>query len=794
MITINFNIPSLNIDNVRIYIVMMIFIIFIPAIFLGNEIEQDISTQEELIELNEVIIKPHKIKYSKKGNPGYELWQIIRDNITKSDPFNNNFYSYNFHQKITLAVNDKDTASIKYKDFQFLKNYADTAVFTSKPIIVVSTKEKIGYRDYNKQLKKDNKIITYNYNRGIDDAFNQENVNKILEDKFREINIFQNDINLLGLRFVSPLSRIAGSFYHFYIGDTISIENDSKKYIELSFAPANDHSLGFNGYFLVADDSTHFIKSVEMRVPRNINLNFVDKLFIRQEFELDTINNRHKLIDDLSAEMKLFPFAPAFYVRRTIAQNDFSYEPYSIAQNNFDIKSTVGQDIKSNQQNYNNFLNPFRLLTLSYSEEQVGQLYSEVKKIKWYGPLEKLFQVLTEGYISLSYKDKPSKVDIGPFGNFISYNSLEGVRLKVGAMTMPYLNNHLFAKTYVAYGFRDHKWKYMAKILYSFNQKKYYPEEYPIHSISAMYKYDVDMLGQHYLFGNVDELFLSFKRKESDLATYKRLSEIQYSTEVIKNFSISLGFNYQIQYSSQFLPFINGYGQKFFKYPLSSIFVKLRYAPNENFIDSRENRILLNKEIPVVQFIYEYGPRGLFGSPFSIHVTEFSCEKRFWFSAFGYLDALFKMGKIWSKVQYPSLLWPATNLSYTIQPGSYSLMNPMEFANDWYCALDLTYWMNGLLLNRIPLINGANIREVLGFKLLMGGLSAKNNPEKDDSLYRFPFDSDTNILSHIPYMELSVGLDNILSFLRLDYVWRLTYRNLPNIDTHGIRFSIHFNF
>lgn len=30
-----------------------------------------------------------------------------------------------------------------------------------------------------------------------------------------------------------------------------------------------------------------------------------------------------------------------------------------------------------------------------------------------------------------------------------------------------------------------------------------------------------------------------------------------------------------------------------------------------------------------------------------------------------------------------------------------------------------------------------------------------------------------------PYMEIGVGLDNILTFLRLEYFWRLTYRDKP---------------
>jgi hypothetical protein len=37
-------------------------------------------------------------------------------------------------------------------------------------------------------------------------------------------------------------------------------------------------------------------------------------------------------------------------------------------------------------------------------------------------------------------------------------------------------------------------------------------------------------------------------------------------------------------------------------------------------------------------------------------------------------------------------------------------------------------------------------------------------------------------------------VENILRFLRFDYVWRLTYRELPDVDTSGLRVSLHFTF
>jgi len=49
-------------------------------------------------------------------------------------------------------------------------------------------------------------------------------------------------------------------------------------------------------------------------------------------------------------------------------------------------------------------------------------------------------------------------------------------------------------------------------------------------------------------------------------------------------------------------------------------------------------------------------------------------------------------------------------------------------------------------------------------------------------------------MDHKPYMEIGIGLDNIFTILRVDYVWRLTYRNLPGVDNSGVRVSLHFSF
>lgn len=178
----------------------------------------------------------------------------------------------------------------------------------------------------------------------------------------------------------------------------------------------------------------------------------------------------------------------------------------------------------------------------------------------------------------------------------------------------------------------------------------------------------------------------------------------------------------------------------------------------------------------------------------TINKTEISAQKRFWFSAFGYTDIILRAGHVWDQAPYPNLLIPNANLSYTIQPESYALMNPMEFINDSYASWDLTYYANGAILNYIPLIKKLKLREIFTFRGLYGHLSDKNNPLYNNNLFRFPAIAHTYNMSSKPYIEMGIGIENILKILRIDYVWRLTYKNTHNIDKHGIRIALHFKF
>lgn len=49
-------------------------------------------------------------------------------------------------------------------------------------------------------------------------------------------------------------------------------------------------------------------------------------------------------------------------------------------------------------------------------------------------------------------------------------------------------------------------------------------------------------------------------------------------------------------------------------------------------------------------------------------------------------------------------------------------------------------------------------------------------------------------MSNQPYWEAIVSIHNIFKFFGFDYVRRLTYKELPNVDKWGLRFNFMMSF
>lgn len=744
-------------------------------------------------ELQEVVVHPKKQKYSKKNNPAVELMRRVRADREMIDPTKSDNYSYDSYDKMVLALNNYngylpgDDGKTKGK-FKAMAELVDTGVWTGRRILDLSLKEKVTTRIFT-NTGIDKTIVRAKRNNGIDKSFDENYTRVIFEDFMREVDVYDNDIAVMRSRFVSPLSPISADFYMFHIEDTVMIGDD--KCVELSFAPHNAESNGFNGKLYVpANDSVKWVRRVMMRLPKAANVNYVDNMVLSQTFVRDSLGYVHKTLDDMILEFTLVGSFGQAYLSRQSRYDNFSYshrndldEFYSIIGGEFEVEDASGKDA--------DYWTAARMLPLSKAESYLAVDESPYRKIPLFKWALAAVELCVKGYIRTG---KQSKFDIGPIDTFISTNGLDGWRFSIGGMTTANLNKHFFARGSVGYGIDDKRFKYFAELSYSFKPKKYHSYEFPVNGFRLSYSYDTNELGQNYSIGSMRNLLNSFKRMESRLSTYQRLGQLQYEIEWHNNLSLKASLKYQRQESSKYVPFILADGSFEDAYTQNSLRLELRYAPGEKFMQTNSSRHNINYDALELILSHEIGPKGWFGSAFTLNRTEFAIKKRFWLSAFGYTEFLVKAGKLWNQVQFPALLWQNANISYTVKTESFSLLNPMEFAMDQYASLFFTYNMNGLIFNRIPLIKKLGLREVFTFNTFIGSLTQKNNPEYNPNLYRFPYGENTRLMGKTPYMEIGVGIANILTFLRLDYIWRLSYLDNPSAPRSGLRFSFSFGF
>lgn len=752
----------------------------------------DILLSHEATQLKEVVIK--KQKYSKKNNPAVEFARRLRRMGEVNNPRRNDWYSYRTYERMSMGINNFDTTQSNslMRRIPNIAEHIDTSEISGCPVLNMLVKEKAADVYFRRSPQAERTIVKGIRSEGIDEVFDQNNAYTVMAEMLRPVDLYQGDINLLRNNFVSPLSAIAADYYRFYLVDSAAVIPGSKEpHIALAFYPRNKSNIGFQGHIYVpAADTAMHVARVELGVSSEINLNFVKSLRLVQNYSQAPDGSRLINDDWLMMELEIMPGTPQLYLTRKINYQDHTFEQPEESDSIFaglgDLHTLSTADKRDEA-----FWAEARSIPLSPGEDKADLLMERLRRQKLFYYGEIFLRNMVQGYWPTSSK---SKFDIGPLNTMASYNSFEGLRLRAGGMTTANLNPNLFGRGYVAYGFGDKRWKYQIQGEYSFIKKKYHPREFPMHSLRFTHEYDIDRLGSHYLYTNSDNFVLSLSRMSDRRFTYRRLSQLQYTLELENHLSLTASFEHIWQQATPLVPFVDasGFTRNHFGMPIWN--VSLRYAPGETFYQAKSYRIPIDETVPVFEIRHRWSPKGLWGNDFGVNRTEVAVSKRFRMSFLGALDARVSAGHTWGQSVFTELFIPNANLSYIIQPGSFALMNPMEFVNSSYVSWHLTYEMRGLLLNYIPGVRRLGLREIVGFSGIYGSLSQKNTPSDENNLLLFPKEAAV-VAMNKPYMEFSVGLDNIFRFIRLDYVWRLNYLDVPyEIDSSGLRIAMNFTF
>ena len=755
------------------------------------------------IMLDEVVVKPKREKYSRKNNPAVELMKKVIAHKKNNKLSENDYYQYNKYQKITMSLNDVTPEMLEkgmYKKMPFLKDQIELCEETNKFILPISVDETASQKIYRKHPKSEKTIIKGMSSTGVNELFaTGDMLSTVLKDVFTDVNIYDNDIRLLQYPFISPISSSdAISFYKFYIMDTTFVDKD--KCFHLTFVPNNSQDFGFTGHLYVLADSSYTVKKCTMNLPKKSGVNFVDNMDIIQEFEQLPNGEWVLKTDDMIVEMTLMKIMQGFQIRRTTRYSDYAFD--ELPQQLFKRKGAEIKEADAMMRG-NDFWNQYRPVPLTQTESSMDMLVKRLEQMPGFKYVIFVLKAFIENFVETGTKEHPSKVDIGPVNTMISNNYIDGLRLRMSAQTTANLNPHLFFKGYYAYGFKDHRSKYMGEVEYSFNKKEYLPREFPKNSITFSYQYDVMSPTDKFLKTDKDNVFVSFKTSTVDQMSYVRNIALKYENETQFGLKTTVEVKHSTDEPTGGLAYITNDDQKTLVPEIQTMEASLafRYAPGETFVNTKQRRIPVSFDAPVFTLSHTAGFKGVLGGEYNYNLTEIGLYKRFWFSSWGKIDMFVKGGAQWNKVPFPLLIMPAANLSYILQRETFNLINNMEFLNDRYASLDVSWDLNGKIFNRIPLLKKLKWREAIGFKMLYGHLTGKNNPMKhpgDSELFLFPT-RDGRPTSFVmdpktPYMECSVGIHNIFKILHIDYVRRLNYLDHPDANKWGVRFMVMMTF
>lgn len=775
----------------------------------------DVALSVDNIELGVAVVKSKKTKYSRKNNPAVIMMQKVIAAKKKSDLSVHPYYSYNKYQKLTFALNeisDKVFEEGGLKKVPFLKEHVEVCPETGKKILPISVDETVTQLIYRKNPKSEKQIILGQRSNGINDLLSTGDIlTTLIKDCFTDVDIYDDEVRLLQYPFHSPIStRSAISFYRYFIEDTVMIGKD--KCFELSFTPNNPQDFGFSGTLYIMADSSYRVRKIEMGIPRHSDVNYVDNMMITQEFAQLPSGEQVLITDEMLVQLKIAKFIQRFQVKRLTEYSDYSLEP--IPDKKFKFNGVVKKEPYAMMQD-NDFWKNYRAEDLTKSESSMDALVKRLSNIKGFKAILFVGKAFIENFVETSVSpEHPSKVDIGPINTMITQNFVDGLRLRASAQTTANLNPHWFLKGYVAYGFKDERWKGMGEVTYSFNKKAYLPREFPVNNLTFTYSNDVMSPSDKFMPTDKDNVFTSFKWDKVDHMMYYENYRLFYDREWNNGLRFTTFFrrSKNTPTASLFYQPLNGTnvpdasGQNITNFVTSEFNVGVRYQPGATWINTKQRRIAANNDAPIFALNHTVGIKNLFGGQYNYNYTEAEIYKRFWVGSWGKIDNDIRAGVQWNKVPFPLLIMPAANLSYIMEDNTFNLINNMEFLNDRFVSYMVSWDINGKILNRIPLIKKLKWREYIGCNVLWGMLSDKNNPycnPNDKNLFYFPgrFNSDGSYtaISHVmdkkvPYVEAIVGIHNIFKLLHIEYVRRLTYIDRPGTSKWGIRFMFRATF
>ena len=718
-------------------------------------------------------------KTSKKNNPALDILRKIWERKRKNGLNMFNQYQYDKYEKVEFDLNSIDSAFKAkkiFKGMEFIWNRIDTSKVTGKSFLPIFLNEEISEVFGDNVSKKKKEVLKASKNSGLGSG---DGVTVFIKDLYADYNIYDNYLKFFDKDFISPLSRTGINVYNYILSDSTYI--DKKWCYNIIYYPRRKNELTFKGDFWV-NDSTFAIKKINLEASKSANINWVKEIYIEQDFEVlnDSVFllKRDHMMSDFSLSKK--EKSKGVYGKRTTL---FQNHVFNQVKDDKFYKKEVDAFDDDVYTKSNEFWKENRFETLNKNEKDIYGLLDTLNTIPKFKRIYNLATILASGYIEIP----KWKMDFGPLFSTFGYNAVEGIRLRAGGRTYFGPNDPWRVQGYVAYGFTDQQVKYGISGKWLLNNKNRL-------IISGGNRRDIEQLGVSLTTTN-DVLGRSFASNSlfvagnNDKLSSINLSMLSLEMEPVKNLTVQTGFSFRTLKSawSKFsLDYIDNNNLIQSEVKQSEFNVLVDYTPKRKTIGHGVERQLVDINFARFFVNYSQGAKGLFDSDFNYQKLQFYYRQPILIGGFGRLFPSIETGKIFGKVPLGLMGVIPGNQSYFQIDNTYNLMNFYEFVADEYVAVQVEHHFNGKLFSKVPFLRKLNLREIVGVRGVYGTVSNANKLINASGL--------NYLAPEKGYWEYNAGIGNIFKVFRIDFVWRGSYLNLPDVNKFGIKGSFGFYF
>ncbi len=739
-------------------------------------------------QIKEVVVKSGR--YRNKNNPAVELIRHVIDNRDRNRVEKFGTFHEEQYEKTLMGLSN---LSEKYRDKRVLKSWkfaldnVDTTLMSGVGVTPVYLQESLS-DFYSRREPKGKKTLVKAQKTVKFPMMDDGGIDLYLKQLYQEIDLYDNAVVILTNDFISPIANGAPLLYRYYPADTTIVQGS--KIVRLQFFPRNKMDMLLQGDLYIALDSTYPVTRCVFTVNPKISLNWVKNMELEQKFSKTKEGKWVLSEEEYRMDFGFSKKGMGLFGERLVSHRNPSVDikvPDSLFAEQFEQRKLLaGAEEKSDT-----FWNNNRHVALTQVEAATYKNIDSLQNTPLFKKVTDIIYIAVIGH----YRPTPG-IEIGRINTFYAWNPVEGNRFKFGGRTRPEFWRRGNFEGFVAYGTNDKKWKWGVGGVFSLDRRKPY-NSFPQNIIRVNYQEDLRTPGTDPTVFVPTGIASSIVRGTNDKFFMMKRLAIQWEKEYRTKFSFLLGVDRREITPLGSLKFIPTDDKLVENAPVISTkpWIQLRYAPGEEFYTTKNGwrqRIRFNA---IWTLRYGRGVDNFLGGQWKYDEVMFSLYKFTRTPPLGYNYLYVEGGGVNGRVPYPLLTIHKANQSFLYKYQYYSMMNFMEFASDRYVGVNMEQAFYGFFFNKIPLIRRLKWRELATVKVIYGQLSKTNKPEAGKGIYELPRYEDGRALTYTfdekrtPYVEGSIGIGNIFHIIRVDFVRRFTYLNLPQTSKYGIRVS-----